>query len=163
MCFMLSKDEFEQIYSLYSSELMNISYGYTKNKDDSLDIIQNVFLKYFNKNKSFPSEADRKYWLIRITINESLDFLRKNSRVILIDDDNKLDALNYQDNDNDPRLERLGFLVKELPEKYRRVIILHYYDSMPIKDISNILNISEVAVKKRLERARNILKERMEE
>ncbi len=163
MCFMISKDEFEQIYSLYSSELMNISYGYTKNKDDSLDIIQNVFLKYFNKSKSFPSEADRKYWLIRITINESLDFLRKNSRVILMDDDNKLDALNYQDNDNDPRLERLGFLVKELPEKYRRVIILHYYDSMPIKDISNILNISEAAVKKRLERARNILKERMEE
>ena len=40
--------EFEKKYELYSKELMNISYGYTKSKDDSFDIVQNVFYKLFN-------------------------------------------------------------------------------------------------------------------
>lgn len=161
---MVSKDEFEEIYSLYSKELMNVSYGYTKNKDDALDIIQNVFLKYFNKNKSFPSEDARKYWLIRITINESLDFIKSQNRVVILEDD-KVEAINYQNTDDnvDPRLEKLSILVKKLPEKYRRVVVLHYYDSMPIKEISKTLNISDSAIKKRLERARNILKEGMNE
>ena len=50
----------------------------------------------------------------------------------------------------------------KLPVKYKTVIILHYYDFMPIKDIARTLNISEGAVKKRLERARKQLKEYLE-
>ena len=121
-------------------------------------------MKYFNKNKSFPSEDARKYWLIRITINESLDFIKSQNRVVILEDD-KVEAINYQnsDDDSDPRLEKLSILVKKLPEKYRRVVVLHYYDSMPIKEISKTLNISDSAIKKRLERARNILKEGMGE
>ena len=67
------------------------------------------------------------------------------------------------DDNVDPRLEKISILVKKLPEKYRRVVVLHYYDSMPIKEISKALNISDSAIKKRLERARNILKEGMDE
>ena len=160
---LISKEEFEIKYRLYSQELMNISYGYTKNKDDSLDVIQNVFSKFFNINKSFKTPNDEKYWLIRVTINESKDFLRKNSRTTNLEED-AIDSLNYNDdNINDLRLKKLSLLVKQLPDKYRKVIILHYYDSLPIKDITNILHISESAIKKRLERARNMLKEEMEE
>ncbi len=160
---LISKEEFEIKYRLYSQELMNISYGYTKNKDDSLDVIQNVFSKFFNINKSFKTPNDEKYWLIRVTINESKDFLRKKSRTTNLQED-AIDSLNYNvDNINDLRLKKLSLLVKQLPDKYRKVIILHYYDSLPIKDITNILHISESAIKKRLERARNMLKEEMEE
>ena len=160
---LISKEEFEIKYRLYSQELMNISYGYTKNKDDSLDVIQNVFSKFFNINKSFKTTNDEKYWLIRVTINESKDFLRKKSRTTNLEED-AIDSLNYNDdNINDLRLKKLSLLVKQLPDKYRKVIILHYYDSLPIKDIINILHISESAIKKRLERARNMLKEEMEE
>lgn len=159
----ISKEEFEIKYRLYSQELMNISYGYTKNKDDSLDVIQNVFSKLFNINKSFKTPNDEKYWLIRVTINESKDFLRKKSRTTNLEEDT-IDSLSYNDdNINDLRLKKLSLLVKQLPDKYRKVIILHYYDSLPIKDITSILHISESAIKKRLERARNMLKEEMEE
>lgn len=159
----ITEEEFEEIYNLYSQELMNISYGYTKNRDDSLDVIQNVFYKLFNSNKSFPTKRDEKYWLIRVTVNESIDLLRKKSKVVLLDKDViNLISLKEETDDKYLKLEELSEKVKNLPEKYRVVIILHYYDSLSIKEITEILKISESAVKKRLERARNMLKKEME-
>ena len=158
----LSRENFDKKYNLYSQELMNISYGYTKNKDDSFDIIQKVFYKLFNSNKSFKTPNDEKYWLIRITINESKDFFRQKKKIEILDE-KAIDSLSYNEEENkDIRLHMLAKLVKELPDEYRAVIILHYYDSLAIKDISKILKISENAVKKRLERARNMLKIQME-
>lgn len=160
---LISKGEFENKYNLYSQELMNISYGYTKNKDDSLDVIQNVFSKLFNINKKFKTPNDEKCWLIRVTINESKDLLRKKSRTTNVNED-VIDSLNYNDDNIDNiRLKKLPMLVKQLPEKYKVVIILHYYDSLPIKDMTKILHLSENAIKKRLERARNMLKKELED
>ena len=158
----LSRQAFEEKYNLYSQELMNISYGYTRNKEDSLDVIQNVFYKLFNCNKSFLTPSDEKYWLIRVTINESKDLLRKRNRVTIVDRD-VIDVLHEDDEKKDDRLLKLAEKVKVLPERYKSVIILHYYDSLSIKDIVNSLRISESAVKKRLERAREMLKKEMEE
>lgn len=157
----LSNEDFNKKYKLYSQELMNISYGYTKNRLDSEDIIQNVFIKFINSNKVFKSYDEEKYWLIRVTINECKNYLKSSykSKVIINDD-----ILDYQsDNSNDfNKLHILANLVKALPEKYRMVIILFYYDSLSIKDISLIIKASESAVKKRLERARLMLKKEME-
>lgn len=160
----ISKTEFEDKFRIYSQELMNISYGYTKNRDDSFDVVQNVFYKLFNTNKSFKTPNDEKYWLIRVTINESKDLLRQRKKVTIVDE-NTIDVFtdDKELEQKNEKLKKLSQIVKELPEKYRSVIILHYYDQLPIKDITNILKISESAVKKRLERARNMLKEEMEE
>ncbi len=81
----LSIERFEEIYKLYSQELLNISYGYTKNKDDSFDIIQNVFYKLLNSEKDFKEKNNEKYWLIRVTINESKDFLRQKKKIAIVD------------------------------------------------------------------------------
>ncbi len=151
--------EFQQKYSLYAQELMNISYGYTKNIDDSNDIIQNVFIKYINKNKSFKTLSHEKYWLIRVTINECKDYIRKKSEFSNLDDDT-IDALN--NNEENKGLHIVAQLVKKLPDKYKSVVILFYYDNQSIAVISKALGITESSVKKRLERARNILKEEME-
>lgn len=162
--YILTEEEFEEKYNLYSQELMNISYGYTRNRDDSLDVIQNVFYKFFNSHKSFSSQLDEKYWLIRITINECKDLLRKKSRITILDKDtiNSISFKNDTDEEN-LRLYKLSEKVEKLPEKYRVVIILYYYDSLPVKEIEKILKLSESAVKKRLERARTMLKKEMEE
>lgn len=158
----LSRERFEKIYKLYSQELINISYGYTKNFDDSFDIVQNAFYKLFTSNKKFKTNNDEKYWLIRVTINESKDFLRKKKKTTLVDTE-ILDTIQKDSKNNNEKIQLLKMLIRKLPEKYKFVIILHYYDLLPIKEISIILNISENAVKKRLERARKMLKEEMEE
>lgn len=159
----ISKEKFEEKYKLYSQELMNISFGYTRNKDDSLDVIQNVFFKFFNCNKIFPTLNDEKYWLIRTTINESKDLLRKKTRITFLDE-NEIDTISFNNIDQERlKLYKLTEKVEQLPEKYRVVTILYYYDSLPINEIMKILNLSESAVKKRLERARNMLRKEMEE
>ena len=159
--YILSEQEFNKKYELYSQELMNISYGYTKSKDDSLDIIQNVFAKLVNNQKQFNNLNEEKYWLIRITINECKDFLRKKSKRPIINADLVNSFSNY-----DSETENLHYIadvVKTLPEKYRVVIILFYWDELSIKDIAKVLKVSEDAVKKRLERARKLIKIEMEE
>ena len=158
----LSRERFEKIYKLYSQELINISYGYTKNFDDSFDIVQNVFYKLFASNKKFKTNNDEKYWLIRVTINESKDFLRKKKKTTIVDTE-ILDTIQKDSKNNNGKIQLLKMLIRKLPEKYKSVIILHYYDLLLIKEISIILNISENAVKKRLERARKMLKEEMED
>lgn len=156
----ISNEEFKIKYSMYAQELMNISYGYTKNLDESQDIIQNAFIKLINKSKVFKSLNHEKYWLIRVTINECRDLLRKKAKYKNIDD-NSIDSLiNYED---DKKLHIIAELVKKLPDKYKSVIILFYYDNQSIDTISKAIGISKSAVKKRLERARNILKREMEE
>ncbi len=157
----LSIERFEEIYKLYSQELLNISYGYTKNKDDSFDIIQNVFYKLLNREKDFKEKNNEKYWLIRVTINESKDFLRKKKKIAIVDS-TTIDLLETETKENNEKIELLLTAIKKLPDKYKSVIILHYYDLLPIKEISIVLKVSESAVKKRLERARNMLKEEME-
>lgn len=161
----LNEKEFEIKYNLYSQELMNITFGYTRNKYDSLDIIQDVFLKLFTCNKKFNSLQDEKRWLIRVTINKCKDYLRKSNKIILLDDE----TLNYhlnknidKDDDNE-RLYKVSEVVSKLSEKYKTVTILFYYDSLSINEISKVLKISESAIKKRLERARNIIKNEMED
>ena len=160
----LSREEFDIKYNKYSQELMNISYGYTKNRDDSFDVVQNVFYKLFNSNKSFKTDNDEKYWLIRVTINESLDVLRKRKKEVFVDE-NTIDQVSddTKDKAKELKLEKLSNLVRNLPKNYKSVIILFYYDLLPIKEIKDILNISESAVKKRLERARDILRKGMGE
>ncbi len=160
----LSREEFDIKYNKYSQELMNISYGYTKNKDDSFDVVQNVFYKLFNSNKSFKTDNDEKYWLIRVTINESLDVLRKRKKEVFVDE-NTIDQVSddTKDKAKELKLEKLSNLVRDLSKNYKSVIILFYYDLLPIKEIKDILNISESAVKKRLERARDILRKGMGE
>lgn len=165
MCGWITEDEFEKKYKLYSQELMNISYGYTKNREDSLDVIQNVFYKLLTCGKTFQSQSDEKFWLIRVTINECKDLLRKKSKVIMINDETLIDSIasnacNSYDNTD---LYNLAEEIKNLPLKYKVVIVLFYYDSLSVKEIAKILKISENAIKKRLERARNILKNQMEE
>ena len=58
--------------------------------------------------------------------------------------------------------DNIRFFIEQLPEKYKVVLILFYFENMKTVEISNLLDISEAAVRKRLERARDILKKKME-
>ena len=156
----ISEKQFDYVYNEYAKELYNIAYGYTRNRDDSIDIMQNSYVVLLESNKKFESNEHIKYFLIRVTINESLDLLKSASkkRVIKINDV----VVNFPETKKEELPYDLSEIVNTLPEKYKTIIILHYYDDMKIKDISNVLKISESAVKKWLERARNLIKEIIE-
>ena len=156
----ISEKQFDYVYNEYAKELYNIAYGYTRNRDDSIDIMQNAYVVLLESNKKFESNEHIKYFLIRVTINESLDLLKSaNKKKVIRNNDF---VVNFPETKKEELQFDLSEIVNTLPEKYKTIIILHYYDDMKIKDISNVLKISESAVKKRLERARNLIKEIIE-
>ena len=156
----ISKKQFDYVYNEYAKELYNIAYGYTRNRDDSIDIMQNAYVVLLESNKKFESNEHIKYFLIRVTINESLDLLKSASKKRVIKNNDVV--VNFPETKKEELQYDLSEIVNALPEKYKTIIILHYYDDMKIKDISSVLKISESAVKKRLERARNLIKEIIE-
>ena len=156
----ISEKQFDYVYNEYAKELYNIAYGYTRNKEDSVDIMQNAYVVLLESNKRFESNEHIKYFLIRVTVNESLDLLKSASKKRVIKNNDVV--VNFPETKKEELPYDLSEIVNTLPEKYKTIIILHYYDDMKIKDISNVLKISESAVKKRLERARNLIKEIIE-
>lgn len=155
---MISEEEFSKKYNLYSQLLFNISYGYTHNIEDAEDILQEVFMKYLKLTPTFASEQEEKYWLIRVTINASISLTRKSYRKKVSLDDGILYNTSVSQNE-----DYLIDLVMTLPEKYKKVIILYYYDELSVKEIAKILRITEAAVMKRMERGRKILRNLVEE
>lgn len=156
----ISEKQFDYVYNEYAKELYNIAYGYTRNRDDSIDIMQNAYVVLLESNKMFESNEHIKYFLIRVTINESLDLLKSASKRRVIKNNDVV--VNFPETKKEELPYDLSEIVNTLPEKYKTILILHYYDDMKIKDISYVLKISESAVKKRLERARNLIKEIIE-
>lgn len=156
----ISEKQFDYVYNEYAKELYNIAYGYTRNRDDSIDIMQNAYVVLLESNKRFESNEHIKYFLIRVTINESLDLLKSANKKRVIKNNDVV--VNFPETKKEELPYDLSEIVNTLPEKYKTIIILHYYDDMKIKDISYALKISESAVKKRLERARNLIKEIIE-
>ena len=147
----------EFLRSCFSRDILNLVYT---NRDDSIDIMQNAYVVLLESNKRFESNEHIKYFLIRVTINESLDLLKSASKKRVIKNNDVV--VNFPETKKEELPYDLSEIVNTLPEKYKTIIILHYYDDMKIKDISNVLKISEPAVKKRLERARNLIKEIIE-
>lgn len=156
----LTEQEFEQKYYKYKRMLYNIAYSYVYNQMDADDIIQDVFIKYLKSNEKFSTDDNEKYWLIRVTINTCKSYL-KQARFKYVELNN-----NIVNNVSDVKLkeeQKYFLIIANLPHKYQEVIILYYYEDLNINEISTILNVSVSAVKKRLERARNIIKKKEKE
>lgn len=156
----ISEEQFNYIYDTFIQELFNIAYGYTKNSEDSYDIVHNAFVKFLRCERSFKTNDDIKYFLIRLVINQSLDLLKSTYKKKVIINNEILMNIPGEKDSND--LDNIATAVDALPERHKTVIILYYYDLMKIKEIAIALKISESAVKKRLERARTALKEIIE-
>ncbi|MBR2957467.1 MAG: RNA polymerase sigma factor [Clostridia bacterium] len=150
--------EFEEKYNLYAAMLYRISFLYLGNSADAEDVLQDVFTKYFyNKNK-FSSPEHEKAWLIRTTQNACLDLLKKAGRKNL----NLQDVTLSVQSDNDARQDILRS-VFALPPKYKIAVLLYYYNGYSVEEIARILRISKAAVKKRLQRGREMLKPELED
>ena len=76
----ISEKQFDYAYQEYAKELLYIAYGYTRNKEDSIDIMQNAYVALLESNKKFESNEHIKYFLIRVTINESKNFLKSHNK-----------------------------------------------------------------------------------
>ncbi len=151
----------DEVVRYYSPMVYRIALTKTQSTVDADDIFQDVFLKLCMNTKPFETEEHRKAWLIRVTVNCCNSHFtapwRKNV-------DSLDDAIISQLPDESSEECDLGdgpdvyAQVLKLPQNMREVILLYYYEEMSIREISNVLQTSEVNIKKRLSRARQKLK-----
>ena len=139
--------------------LYKITFLYLGNKSDCEDVLQDVFTKYLTGKYKFKNAEHEKAWFIRVTQNKCLDYLKKVGRKnVSIDDKEITYTYNYDETAQD-----IISKVIALPDKYKSAIILYYYNDYSVDEISKILKISKSAVKKRLQRGRDILKIELED
>lgn len=136
----------------YGDTLMHLAYTYTQSMDDAQDMVQDAFLKYMTKAPEFTSDEHEKAWLIRVTINICKNFLTSSYR-------KNYSELEENISVTDEYSSGLLDIVNTLPEKYRSVIHLFYYEGYSQKEVAKILKITESAVSTRLQRGRNLLKD----
>ena len=153
------ENEFDAKYNDYGNMLYKIAFLYLGNESDTEDVLQDVFTKYLYGNYKFKNSEHEKAWFIRVTQNKCLDYLKKSGRRNECIDDVPATAT-YKDEDME---QDVIAKVIALPEKYKSAIILFYYNDYTVDEISKTLKISKSAVKKRLQRGRDILKLELED
>ena len=142
----------------YSDLLYRICFLILKNEQDVGDVIQETFIQYMKKHPDFESEEKKKAWLIKVSQNKCKDFLRFHKRHSYVPLDEVEDIL-MGTSDVEPSHKVQLEEIWELEYKLKSVVILYYIEGYSVKETAKMLAISESACKKRLERARNKLKE----
>ncbi len=151
----------EALIDKYSDMVYRVAFSRTQNVQDAQDITQDVFLKYLKYTQdgnTFREEEHRKAWLLKVAVNTGNTFVKTawfRHRASLPEGYDVAESMEEK--------SEVYYAVMELPEKYRVIIHLFYYEELSIKEIGAILKLSETAIKSRLHRAREILKEKLKE
>ena len=145
--------QFEEIYHRHIAMVFRVCMSYLKNRDDAEDAAADVFLRLWRSNKSFPSEEYEKAWLLRVTVNRCLDHWKKRDNRHERIDDHVL----MQSGDSFSEDETLAAIL-ELPEQYKAVIYMYYYEGYTSKEIAAILRKPSSTVRSYLQEARQYLK-----
>ena len=164
---------FSQLVSIYEDSVFNMAMYITKNREDALDVSQEVFLKLWRTLESFRGECSIKSYLMKLTKNAALDLKRRNSyrqtvSLTMENDEGESSQLDIADTSEDAnpqeaylrreRIERVRRAISELDEEHRQVIVMREINGMSYREISDALGINEGTVKSRINRARSALK-----
>jgi len=154
---MRSEEDVTNAINLYGDMVKRVCMVYLKNQSDTEDIFQQVFIKYATRSPQFESSEHEKAWLIRVAINECKDFLKSfYKRKIFPTRPNTL--INQQITNSPDEYRGVLEAVLALPNKYREVIYLFYYEDYTAVEIAEILDKNVNTIYTRLARGRDLLK-----
>ena len=153
------KPAVEIVIEKYRSNLYVLAFSICKNVQDAEDVIQDTFIQYWSAKKDFASEQHIRAWLIRVTINKAKNkintFFRRNALPL----EDYMQTLAFESKESSALFEA----VMGLPEKYRVVMHLFYYEDYSVGEIAGILKLTQGNVKVRLSRGRSLLRNILKE
>jgi len=155
----LEDREYERIVRQYLDTVYRVALNGCKNPCDAEDVVQMTFLKLIRTKTVFEDETHIRKWLIRVAVNECHGIWRSFWKKNVL----SLEEMTYEPSFSSTGYSNLFYAVQELPVKYREVIHLYYYEDYSIREIADILHISETAIQTRLMRARSQLKQQLKE
>lgn len=154
-----------KLYKQYCDGMFCVAMRFLKNSDDAEDVLQESFIKAFQRIDQFKGEVTFGAWLKRIVVNRSIDFLKSKHQ--------KTEELNEgylhlaQDKDwtveDGITIEEVKIAIEELPDKYKYVVKLFLLEGYDHNEISQILEISDTASRTRLLRGKVRLKETLKD
>ena len=172
------KDGQEEAYRVlvreYQNKLLSVAYGITLDREDSAEIVQDVFLKVYQRIQTFKGESKLYTWLRRITVNQSLNWQRRWKRRFRwhhqpLEKEDGYDSVNLNTGSDNPETDYLKSEMRQLleqglrtlPENARTVFILKEIEGLSYSEIGKTLGIKTGTVSSRIFYARRKLKENL--
>ena len=153
------RSAFRELFDAYYDALILFANHLLNNAEAAEDVVQDTFIQYHTYKKEFDTEEHIRAWLIRVAINKAKNITRSFWHRNKCNLEEYMETLTFET----PESETLFDTVMKLPEKYRIVLHLFYYEDYTTQEISDILHLSVNNVKTRLSRRRALLKETLKE
>lgn len=153
------EDAYRQIIEEYGNKLLRTCYLILKDREEAEDVVQETFIKVFQKLDTFKENSSFFTWIYAIALNLCRDRLRKKQDMLTLEDEwvGENDVEFHVEKNIDREILRKEIF--DMNSLYREVLVLFYFEELSIKEISNLLNEKEGTIKSKLSRGRNILRE----
>ena len=157
---MLTEERFNNLIDRYGTEILRLCYLYLKDYQLAEDAFQDTFLKIYNNFHKFNGLSTEKTWITRICINTCKNYLRNPWKKKVKLENKELIQNKISDQEIFDELEKSELFnsIMNLKQTYKEIILMYYYQQLSVKEISQILDISESNAFTRLSRARQFLK-----
>lgn len=120
------RQSLHELAAMYQDNLFAVAFNICRNAQDAEDVIQDTFVQYYTTEKDFENEQHIRAWLIRVAVNKAKNVTRTFWRRNKLSIEDYMQTLTFET----PESENLFETVMRLPEKYRIVIHLYYYEAM---------------------------------
>lgn len=153
------------LYERYADKVFRKCLSFVKDESTAEDLTHDIFIKLYTNLSGFRHKSKFSTWLYSITYNFCIDYLRKNQKEkwVDIDDSDGSDSGNWEVETAEDLahigVERLSFLLDNIKREEKIILMMKYRDDLSIKEIQDVLKISESAVKMRLKRAKEKVQE----
>ncbi|PIB26967.1 RNA polymerase sigma factor [Maribacter sp. 4G9] len=151
-----------KLYRQYCDGMYCVAMRFLKNADDAEDVLQEAFIKAFQKMHQYKGEVTFGAWLKRIVVNKCIDFLKSKKEHTISLDETYMKPVDEDDDwkvDGHIDLDEVKEAIGQLPNKYKYVVMMYLIEGFDHQEISEVLQISETACRTRLLRGKGQLKE----
>jgi len=161
------KTAFQELYKLFSEKVYNTALSYAQNEQDAEEITQDVFINIFRNAAKFKGNAAVGTWIYRITINTSLNQIKKKKRFSFLKfGDTPLDKPDFEHPgvvlENKENAKALFKVIDTLPDSQKTAFILSFIEELPRQEVADIMSTSLKAVESLLQRAKKNLRGKLE-
>ncbi|RRN67144.1 sigma-70 family RNA polymerase sigma factor [Peribacillus simplex] len=140
----------------HKEDFYRLAFSYVKNQEDALDIVQESIKKALISIETIQKSGSIKCWFYKIVVRTSIDFLRKQKKITLVDDQT-IESLSHGKVDTYNDID-LNNALDELPTQYKTVIILRFFEDLKLEEIAEIMDENINTVKTRLYRGLKLLR-----
>lgn len=157
---------FGKLYDRYAKMVYNKCYGFAKSQDEAEDLTQDVFLQLFIKLKTFKGRSKFSTWLYSFTYNFCVNYVNRNKQRKMSDKSVSVEDSEYKLSEEIPdedlfelKTKRLKKALNFISAKDKSLLLLKYQDGASIKELTELMELGESAIKMRLKRAKERLME----